>query len=157
MSSDLHYHLPKELIAEKPVENRETSRLMVLNRKTKDISHYRFFEVEKFLQEGDCLVLNNTRVIKARLFGQTDSGKKVEVLLVEKQQDGSWLAMLKRSRKFKDGARVMFGNYVAEIGKREEEYRNLVFEPELTYEGVDSIGYMPIPPYIVKTRRNANV
>lgn len=152
MSSDLHYDLPTELIAEKPVENRETSRLMVLNRKTKEISHHRFFEVEKFLQEGDCLVLNNTRVLKARLFGQTDSGRKVEVLLVEKQQDGAWLAMLKRSRKFKNGSRVMFGNYIAKIGKRKEEYRHIVFESELTYEGVESIGYTPIPPYIVKKR-----
>ncbi len=157
MSQNLHYELPVELIAEKPLAKRDHSRLMVVDRESGDINHQSFSDILELIQKGDCLVLNNTKVLKARLFGQSDSEKEVELLLVEKEKDGNWLAMVKRSRKIKEGTRVRFGSYVASIGERSEDYRRVRFEPELTYEGTTKIGLTPIPPYIVKKREKMQI
>ena len=156
--SDFNYELPKELIAQHPVEKRDESRLMVLRRETKQIEHKTFKDIINYLEPGDCLVRNNTKVIPARLYG-TIIGKEtknpVEFLLLKQLEDNNWEVMVRPGKKLRTGAKVEFGEGLlkAEILEvLENGDRKVHFE----YDGIfneilDQIGLMPLPPYITET------
>ena len=152
-TSDFFYDLPEELIAQDPLEDRTASRLLVLNRETGAIEHKIFSDVIDYLNEGDCLVINNTRVIPARLIGEKEgTGGKVEVLLLKRRANDVWETLVKPGKKLRPGARVTFGDgrLKAEILEIAEQGNRLV---RFYYEGIfeeilDSLGEMPLPPYI---------
>ena len=152
-TSDFFYDLPEELIAQDPLEDRTASRLLVLNRETGAVEHKIFSDVIDYLNEGDCLVINNTRVIPARLIGEKEgTGGKVEVLLLKRRANDVWETLVKPGKKLRPGARVTFGDgrLKAEILEIAEEGNRLV---RFYYEGIfeeilDSLGEMPLPPYL---------
>ncbi len=152
---EFDYYLPEELIAQHPIQKRDMSRLMVLDKETGQIEHKVFKEVVDYFNEGDCLVLNNTRVIPARLLGEKEgSGGKIEFVLLKRVTGDDWEVILKPGRKAKPGARFVFGNgeLKAEILEVFEEGNRLV---RFIYEGVfeeilDRVGIMPLPPYITE-------
>ena len=149
------YYLPEELIAQHPMEKRDMSRLMVLDRKTGEIEHRVFRDIVEYLNEGDCLVLNNTRVIPARLLGEKEgSGGKIEFVLLKKVRNDDWEVILRPGKKARPGARFVFGNgeLKAEVMEVLEDGNRLV---RFIYEGVfeeilDRVGIMPLPPYITE-------
>ena len=149
---DFDYYLPEELIAQTPIEKRDESRLMVLDKKTKTIEHRHFKNILEYLEPGDVLVRNNTKVIPARLYGQNETGAKVEFLLLNNIEKDIWECIVRPGNKLHIGTKVIFGNglLVAEIldtmpgGTRKVEFH---------YDGIfneilDKIGLMPLPPYI---------
>ena len=151
--SDFNYDLPQELIAQVPIKNRDESRLMVLDRKSKTIDHKIFKDILDYLRPGDCLVRNNTKVIPARLYGiKEETGINVEFLLLNRIEGDYWEVMVKPGRRLKKGTNVIFGNGLlkAEIlDIMEGGNRKVKFE----YDGIfneilDQIGLMPLPPYI---------
>jgi len=147
------YHLPEEFIAQHPLSERDESRLMVLNRDTRDIQHTTFAQLLEFLSPGDLVVLNNTKVIPARLIGRKErTSGKVEILLLTPKGEGIWEALVKRSSRMKPGTRVIFGDgrLVAEIlGKTESQERLVRFECKGDFgELLNEFGRMPLPPYI---------
>lgn len=152
-TSDFYYDLPEELIAQDPLEDRTASRLLVLDRKTGAVKHKIFSDVIDYLNEGDCLVINNTRVIPARLIGEKEgTGGKVEVLLLKRRANDVWETLVKPGKKLKPGAKITFGDgrLRAEVLEVVEEGNRLV---KFYYEGIfeeilDSLGEMPLPPYI---------
>lgn len=152
-TSDFFYELPEELIAQDPLEDRAASRLLVLDRKTDKLEHKIFGDVINYLNLGDCLVINNTRVIPARLIGEKEgTGGKVEILLLKRRENDIWESLVKPGKKLRPGARVIFGDgrLKAEILEIAEEGNRLV---KFYYEGIfeeilDSLGEMPLPPYI---------
>ena len=152
-TSDFFYELPEELIAQDPLEDRTASRLLVLDRKTDKLEHKIFSDVINYLNLGDCLVINNTRVIPARLIGEKEgTGGKVEILLLKRRENDIWESLVKPGKKLRPGARVIFGDgrLKAEILEIAEEGNRLV---KFYYEGIfeeilDSLGEMPLPPYI---------
>ena len=152
-TSDFFYELPEELIAQDPLEDRTASRLLVLDRKTDKLEHKIFSDVINYLNPGDCLVINNTRVIPARLIGEKEgTGGKVEILLLKRRENNIWESLVKPGKKLRPGARVTFGDgrLKAEILEIAEEGNRLV---KFYYEGIfeeilDSLGEMPLPPYI---------
>ena len=152
-TSDFYYDLPEELIAQDPLEDRTASKLLVLDRKTGAVKHKIFSDVIDYLTEGDCLVINNTRVIPARLIGEKEgTGGKVEVLLLKRRANDVWETLVKPGKKLKPGAKITFGDgrLRAEVLEVVEEGNRLV---KFYYEGIfeeilDSLGEMPLPPYI---------
>ena len=149
--SDFNYNLPKELIAQVPIKDRDQSRLMVLDRKNKTIENKIFKDIIDYLEPGDCLVRNNTKVIPARLYGvKEETGANVEFLLLKRVDGDIWEVMVKPGRKLMPGVRVEFGNGLLEIlEKFEDGNRKVKFE----YNGIfneilNEIGLMPLPPYI---------
>ena len=152
-TSDFFYDLPEELIAQDPLEDRTASRLLVLDRKTGAVKHKIFSDVIDYLNKGDCLVINNTRVIPARLIGEKEgTGGKVEVLLLKRRANDVWETLVKPGKKLKPGAKITFGDgrLRAEVLEVVEEGNRLV---KFHYEGIfeeilDSLGEMPLPPYI---------
>ena len=152
-TSDFFYELPEELIAQDPLEDRTASRLLVLDRKTDKLEHKIFSDVIDYLKPGDCLVINNTRVIPARLIGEKEgTGGKVEILLLKRRENDVWESLVKPGKKLRPGARVTFGDgrLKAEILEIAEEGNRLV---KFYYEGIfeeilDSLGEMPLPAYI---------
>ena len=153
--SDFDYELPEELIAQSPSEKREMSSLMVLNKKTGDIKNHLFLDVIDYLNPGDCLVLNDTRVIPARLYGAKEvTGGKIEFVLLKRITADTWEVLLKPGRIAKVGSRFVFGNgeLRAEILEIIEGGNRIVrFEYEGIFEKVlDKLGEMPLPPYITK-------
>ena len=152
-TSDFYYDLPEELIAQDPLEDRTASRLLVLDRKTGAVKHKIFSDVIDYLNKGDCLVINNTRVIPARLIGEKEgTGGKVEVLLLKRRANDVWETLVKPGKKLKPGAKITFGDgrLRAEVLEVVEEGNRLV---KFHYEGIfeeilDSLGEMPLPPYI---------
>ena len=152
-TSDFFYELPEELIAQDPLEDRTASRLLVLDRKTDKLEHKVFSDVIDYLNPGDCLVINNTRVIPARLIGEKEgTGGKVEILLLKRRENDIWESLVKPGKKLRPGARVTFGDgrLKAEILEIAEEGNRLV---KFYYEGIfeeilDKLGTMPLPPYI---------
>ncbi len=145
--------LPEELIAQYPLEKRDESRLMVLNRQTKSIQHSRFFELHSFLESGDLLVLNNTKVIPARLIGKKEKSRgKVEILLVSPRGEGIWEALVKHSSRIDIGTKVIFGNgeFEAKIMDKTGFYGRLIqFENENEVKKLlDKYGKPPLPPYV---------
>ncbi|MCR5216562.1 MAG: tRNA preQ1(34) S-adenosylmethionine ribosyltransferase-isomerase QueA [Lachnospiraceae bacterium] len=151
--SDFYYDLPEELIAQDPLEDRSSSRLLVLNKETGAISHKHFTQIKDYLKPGDCLVINDTKVIPARLLGcKEDTGAVVEVLLLKRRSDSTWETLVKPGKKMKVGARVSFGDgkLVGEVVDIVEEGNRLVrFEYQGIFEEIlDELGQMPLPPYI---------
>ncbi len=155
--SDFYYELPKELIAQHPLEKRDESRLMVLHRDTQEIEHKKFRDIIEYLNPGDCLVINNTKVLPARLYGKIigkQTEKLVEFLLLKQLENDNWEVMVRPGKKLKTGVQVEFGEGIlkAEILEiLENGNRKVHFE----YEGIfneilDKIGLMPLPPYITE-------
>ena len=152
-TSDFYFELPKELIAQDPISDRSASRLLLLDKETGRVSHDIFKNIGSYLKKGDCLVLNNTKVIPARLLGvKEDTGAHVEVFLLKRLKDDIWEALVKPGRKLRPGARVVFGDGLlkCEIMDVVDEGNRLV---KFSYEGIfeeilDKLGEMPLPPYI---------
>jgi S-adenosylmethionine:tRNA ribosyltransferase-isomerase len=150
---DFDFNLPKELIAQNPVEPRDSSRLMVVDKTSRKITEYHFREIEQFLRPGDVLVLNNTKVLPARLLGQKKgTGAKIEILLLKRIKDNLWEVLIKPGKRLKLEQEVIFGEG-ALIGKLKSILENgnriMQFEHSGIFEAVlDSLGKMPLPPYI---------
>lgn len=151
--SDFYFELPKELIAQDPLQDRSASRLLVLDKETGEVSHHVFRDIVEFLEPGDCLVLNDTKVIPARLLGEREeTGGRVEVLLLNRREGDVWETLVKPGKKCRPGARLSFGNGLlkAEVLETVEEGNRLI---RFAYEGIfeeilDRLGEMPLPPYI---------
>ena len=156
--SDFNYDLPEELIAQHPYDKRDEARLMVLDRKTQTIEHKVFKDIIDYLEAGDCLVINNTKVLPARLLGKKDTGAKIEFLLLKRIEGDYWEVMVRPGNKLKPGTKVSFGDGIlkAEILEvLEGGNRKVKFE----YKGIfneilDKIGLMPLPPYIKETLKD---
>ena len=152
-TSDFYYDLPEELIAQTPLEQRDTSRLMALERETGKVEHHHFYDLLDYLNAGDCLVLNNSRVLPARLLGQRlPGGGACEVLLLIDRGDKTWECLVRPGRKMRPGAKLSFGNgeLTAEVVGEVEGGNRLV---RFDYEGIflevlEQLGKMPLPPYI---------
>ena len=159
--SDFYFDLPQELIAQDPLEDRSSSRLLHLNKETGEVSHHIFKDVPTFLKPGDCLVLNNTKVIPARLFGtKEDTGAVVEFLLLKRLEGDVWETLVKPGKKAREGMRFSFGEgkLKAEIVGIADEGKRLVhFEYEGIWEEIlDALGEMPLPPYITHKLQDKN-
>ena len=148
--SDFNYDLPEELIAQHPSEKRDESKLMVLNRETQKIEGKVFKNVIDYLNPGDCLVINNTKVIPARLYGKKETGANVEFLLLKRIEKDTWEAIVRPGRKLLAGAKVTFGDGILEatVDKVLENGNRMV---TFKYDGIfneilDKIGMMPLPP-----------
>ncbi|MGN0149786.1 MAG: tRNA preQ1(34) S-adenosylmethionine ribosyltransferase-isomerase QueA [Clostridia bacterium] len=160
-TSDFYYELPKELIAQEPLSDRSASRLMTLNKITGEITHKHFYDIIDELSEGDTLILNDTKVLPARLYGvKEETGAAIEFLLLHKHTLNEWEVILRPGRKAKPGARFVFGNgeLKAEILDVINDGNRLVrFEYEGVFEEVlDRLGEMPLPPYITKKLEDKN-
>ena len=158
---DFYFDLPEELIAQDPLEDRSGSRLLVLDKETGETEHHIFREIVNYLNPGDCLVINDTKVIPARLIGEKEgTGAKVEVLLLKRKEDDIWETLVKPGRKMKPGARLVFGNGLLKaevIGVVEEGNRLIRFEYEGIFEEIlDQLGQMPLPPYITHQLEDKN-
>ena len=158
---DFYYDLPQELIAQDPLEDRSSSRLLVLGKKDGLIEHTQFRHIVDYLKPGDCLVLNNTKVIPARLFGvKEDTGASIEILLLKRRENDIWETLVKPGKKAKPGARIVFGDglLVGEVIDVVEEGNRLI---QFSYEGIfeeilDQLGQMPLPPYITHQLQDKN-
>lgn len=151
--SDFYFELPEELIAQDPLEDRSASRLLVLDKETGEVSHHIFREVVDYLRPGDCLVLNNTKVIPARLLGfREGTGAHVEVLLLKRREGDVWETLVRPGKKCRPGTRLVFGDGLlkAEVLETVEEGNRLIhFEYQGIWEELlDKLGEMPLPPYI---------
>ncbi len=149
---DFYYDLPEELIAQTPLQQRDTSRLMVLDRETGEVNHKHFYDILNYLQPGDCLVMNDSRVLPARLLGHRPTGGAVEVLLLRDLGNKCWECLCKPGRKMQVGNEVIFGNgeLTATVKAVQEDGNRVV---EFHYEGIflevlERLGKMPLPPYI---------
>lgn len=161
LKSDYYYDLPEELIAQDPLLKRSDSRLMVLNKETGESSHHHFYDIKSFLKPGDCLVLNNTKVIPARLMGtRKDTGAVIEVLLLKRRDTYTWETLVKPGKKAKIGQIIEFGNglLTAEvIGIEDEGNRIIKFSFDGIFEEIlDKLGEMPLPPYITHKLEDKN-
>ncbi|MBR3637700.1 MAG: S-adenosylmethionine:tRNA ribosyltransferase-isomerase, partial [Lachnospiraceae bacterium] len=159
--SDFYFDLPKELIAQDPLEDRSSSRLLYLNKDTGAYEHHIFKEVPGFLHPGDCLVLNNTKVIPARLFGtKEETGAVVEFLLLKRLDGDVWETLVKPGKKAREGMRFSFGDGILKaeiVGIAEEGKRLVHFEYDGIWEEIlDSLGEMPLPPYITHKLQDKN-
>lgn len=157
-TSDFDYELPPELIAQTPLERRDASRLMTLDKATGEIGHRHFYELPSLLRPGDCLVLNDSRVLPARLIGHRESGGAAEVLLLTDKGDKTWECLVRPGRKLREGARVTFGDgdLTAEVVRVLPDGNRLV---RFDYEGIflevlERLGKMPLPPYIKEELRD---
>lgn len=152
-TKDFYFDLPEELIAQHPLKDREKSRLMVLDKKTGDIEHRQFKDIINYLNKGDCLILNDTRVIPARLYGyREDTKSKIEFLLLKRIEGDKWETLVKPGKKAKIGTRIVFGDglLIAEVKDIIEGGARII---EFEYDGIfetilDKLGEMPLPPYI---------
>ena len=147
------FHLPEELIAQTPLEQRDASRLMVLNKETGNVKHHMFHDLLDYVQEGDCLVLNDTRVLPARLFvTKEDTGANIEVLLLKQTQGDTWETLVKPAKRVKEGTVISFGDgRLTAVCKETSDQggRLLEFNYEgIFYEVLEQLGEMPLPPYI---------
>ena len=160
-TSDFYFDLPQELIAQDPLEDRSASRLLVLHRETGAVEHHTFKEITQFLRPGDCLVLNNTKVLPARLLGtKEDTGAAIEVLLLKRREKDVWETLVKPGKKARPGTRLTFGDgsLRAEVLEVVEEGNRLI---RFFYEGIfeevlDRLGEMPLPPYITHKLEDKN-
>ena len=160
LKSDFYFDLPEELIAQDPLEDRSSSRLLVLDKKTGEVEHHVFRDILDYLKEGDCLVVNNTKVIPARLMGVKTSGATIEVLLLKRKEHDIWETLVKPGRKAKIGTKIIFGEglLVGEVIDIVEEGNRLI---QFQYEGIfeeilDKLGQMPLPPYITHQLQDKN-
>lgn len=158
--TDFYYDLPDELIAQCPLEKRDNSRLMVINREKNTIEDHNFFEITNYLRPGDLLVMNNTKVLPGRLFGsREDTGGKVEILLLRHLSQKDWEIMVKPGKRARVGARIVFGPDLKGeiIGTTQGGLRVISFEYTGVFEEIiDEIGLMPVPPYIHETLTDNN-
>lgn len=151
-TSDFDYYLPEELIAQTPLEKRDLSRLMVVDRKTGDIEHRHFYDLPEYLNPGDCLILNDSRVLPARLFGTRDTGGVVEVLLLRDLGGGAWECLTRPGKKTRPGTHLNFGDGELTATVREvADGGNRIID--FHYDGIflevlERLGQMPLPPYI---------
>lgn len=160
-TSDFYYELPQELIAQDPLEDRSSSRLMILDRETGNISHRHFRDIIAYLNPGDCLVVNDTKVIPARLYGsKMGTEAKIEVLLLKRKEHDVWETLVKPGRKAKPGTRISFGEglLMGEVLDVVEEGNRLI---QFSYTGIfeeilDQLGQMPLPPYITHQLKDKN-
>lgn len=160
-TSDYYFDLPKELIAQDPLKDRSSSRLLTLNKTTGETAHHHFKEIIDFLHEGDCLVLNNTKVIPARLYGvKEDTGAVIEVLLLKRGENDVWETLVKPGKKAKPGTKLVFGDGAlhAEVLETLEDGNRMI---QFSYDGIweeilDSLGEMPLPPYITHKLEDKN-
>ncbi|WP_053957010.1 tRNA preQ1(34) S-adenosylmethionine ribosyltransferase-isomerase QueA [Inediibacterium massiliense] len=160
-TSDFNFDLPEELIAQTPLKNRDESKLMILDKKNQQINHKVFKDVIDYLNPGDCLVLNDTRVLPARLFGiKEKTGAKIEFLLLKRTDKDLWETLVKPGKKARVGDTVSFGDgilkaHIVDMG--EEGSRIIKFEYEGIFEQIlDQLGTMPLPPYITETLKDQN-
>lgn len=159
--SDFYFDLPEELIAQDPLEDRSSSRLLVLDKETGETSHHIFKDVINYLNPGDCLVLNNTKVIPARLIGhKEDTGAAIEVLLLKRKENDIWETLVKPGKKCKPGTKIVFGEGLlhATVLETVEDGNRLI---QFSYEGIfeeilDKLGEMPLPPYITHKLQDKN-
>lgn len=159
--SDFNYELPEELIAQDPLLKRSDSRLMVLNREDDTVAHKHFRDITEYINPGDCLVINDTKVLPARLIGAKEgTGASIEVLLLKRHDDKTWETLVKPGKKARPGARISFGDgkLIGEVVDVVEEGNRLVrFEYEGIFEEVlDELGQMPLPPYITHHLEDKN-
>ena len=152
-TDDFDYNLPEELIAQHPTEKRDESRLMVLNKDTGEVEHKKFYNIIDYLNEGDVLVVNDTKVIPARLFGEKlDTKAHIELLLLKNTEKNNWECLVKPAKRVKVGTIISFGDGLLKakcIGVGEEGIRVLEFIYDgVFYEILDKLGTMPLPPYI---------
>ena len=159
--SDFYFDLPQELIAQDPLEDRASSRLLVLDKESGDVKHRHFRDVLKYLKKGDCLVLNDTKVIPARLFGtKVGTDAKIEVLLLKRKSDNVWETLVKPGKKMREGAEVSFGDGLLKgkvVGVVDEGNRLIQFEYDGIFEEIlDQLGQMPLPPYITHQLQDKN-
>lgn len=160
-TSDFYYDLPEELIAQDPLEDRSASRLMVLDKNTGKIQHHIFKEIVHYLNPGDCLVINDTKVIPARLYGtKVGTDAKIEVLLLKRKENNIWETLVKPGKKAKIGTRISFGDGLLMGGVVDivEEGNRLI---QFSYDGIfeeilDKLGQMPLPPYITHQLKDKN-
>ena len=159
--SDFYFDLPQELIAQDPLEDRSASRLLVLDKESGEISHHIFKEIVDYLNPGDCLVLNNTKVIPARLSGEREgTGAHIEVLLLKRREADVWETLVKPGKKCRPGTKLVFGGGLlrAEVLETVEEGNRLI---KFYYDGIweeilDKLGEMPLPPYITHKLQDKN-
>lgn len=158
---DFYYDLPQELIAQDPLEDRSSSRLLVLNKETGEMEHTNFKHIIDYLNPEDCLVLNNTKVIPARLFGEKEGTQaKIEILLLKRKENDIWETLVKPGKKAKPGTKIIFGQglLVGEVLEVVEDGNRLI---QFSYEGIfeeilDRLGQMPLPPYITHQLKDKN-
>ena len=158
---DFYYDLPEELIAQDPLEDRSSSRLLVLNKESGEVSHHIFKDVKDYLKAGDCLVINDTKVLPARLIGsKVGTDAKIEVLLLKRKENNTWETLVKPGKKAKPGAKISFGDglLVGEVVDVVEEGNRLI---QFSFEGIfeeilDQLGQMPLPPYITHQLEDKN-
>lgn len=159
--SDFYFDLPQELIAQDPLEDRSSSRLLVLDKETGEMEHRVFHDIVEYLHEGDCLVLNNTKVIPARLMGtKKDTGATIEVLLLKRRENDIWETLVKPGKKAKPGTVITFGEGLLTgtvVDIVDEGNRLIQFSYEGIFEEVlDKLGEMPLPPYITHKLQDKN-
>ena len=158
---DFYYDLPQELIAQNPLEDRSSSRLMVLDKITGEVEHRHFKDITEYLRPGDCLVINNTKVIPARLYGVKEGTEaKIEILLLKRKENDIWETLVKPGKKCKIGTKIVFGEGIltGEVVDIVEEGNRLI---QFHYEGIfeeilDRLGQMPLPPYITHQLQDKN-
>ena len=158
---DFYYDLPQELIAQDPLEDRSSSRLMVLDKITGEVEHRHFKDIIEYLRPGDCLVINNTKVIPARLYGVKEGTEaKIEILLLKRKENDIWETLVKPGKKCKIGTKIVFGEGIltGEVVDIVEEGNRLI---QFHYEGIfeeilDRLGQMPLPPYITHQLQDKN-
>lgn len=160
-TSDFYFDLPQELIAQDPLEDRSSSRLLVMDKETGEIEHHIFREITNYLHPGDCLVINDTKVIPARLYGsKIGTDAKIEVLLLKRKENDVWETLVKPGKKAKPGTKISFGDglLVGDVIDVVEEGNRLI---QFSYEGIfeeilDKLGQMPLPPYITHHLKDKN-
>ncbi len=158
---DFYFDLPQELIAQDPLEDRSSSRLLVLDKKTGEIEHHTFRDIVSYLKKGDCLVINDTKVIPARLFGvKEDTQAKIEVLLLKRKENDIWETLVKPGKKAKPGTVISFGDGLLKgtvVDVIEDGNRLIQFSYEGIFEEIlDQLGQMPLPPYITHQLKDKN-
>lgn len=150
-TSDFDYHLPEELIAQEPITPRDHSRLLVIDKKTGNLEHKRFYNITDYLRPGDLLVMNNSRVIPARLLGNKITGAAVEVVLIERLEPGLWKSIVRPGNKIKKGNKMIFGDLSCTVEEHcEDSTRILKFHGEDPETHIRKVGRLAIPPYIHK-------
>lgn len=160
-TSGFYFDLPQELIAQDPLEDRSSSRLLVLDRKTGAREHRIFRDIVEYLNPGDCLVINNTKVIPARLYGAKEGTQaKIEILLLKRREGDVWETLVKPGKKAKPGTKISFGDglLTGEVLDVVDEGNRLI---KFTYDGIfeeilDQLGQMPLPPYITHQLKDKN-
>ena len=160
-TSDFYYDLPQELIAQDPLEDRSSSRLLHLSMKDGSVEHRHFTDILDYLKEGDCLVVNDTRVIPARLYGhKEETGALIEILLLKRKENDIWECLVKPGKKARPGAKLVFGDGILKgeiIDVVEEGNRLIQFQYEGIFEEIlDQLGEMPLPPYITHKLEDKN-